>query len=496
MIPAVIFMNNGLKQSWLAGGRINMTRPVIDVTRLVDEQRIGAFTIRLVFLSFVIMLTDGYDLLAASYGAPGLIAAWHLRPEQLGPMFSASPLGMVVGCPLLGWLGDRFGRRMTVILATVIFGVFTLFCAGAHSVEQLMVLRFITGIGLGGMLPNTVALNAEFAPRRARAMLVVLMFMGVTIGSMLPALVVTFVPASGWQGLYVVGGVAPLVFVVVLAIWLPESIRFLTLRQGKVPRVRLQRLVRKLRPDLALSPDTVFVSSDSARGSSVPIAELFHDGLHWITPLLWFLIVNALLANFFLYNWMPVLFRSNGFSSSEAALTTACYYVGGLAGGLTVSRLIDRRGLPPVIFFFVLSCPAVACIGLPNLTPLAVAGAVFLAGFCVVGVTLGLNATSGLIYPTRMRAAGAGWAFGVGRLGGIAGPMLGAWLIGMHLSTSQIFLAPAVPLAIGAVGCFVLTRLCRTRFHGDQLDDAAATVSATVSTAESTAESFQASGAE
>jgi AAHS family 4-hydroxybenzoate transporter-like MFS transporter len=476
MIPAVNFMNTGLKQSWLAGGRINMTRSVADITQLVDEQRIGFFTIRLVFLSFVIMLTDGYDLLAASYGAPALIAAWHLHPEELGPMFSASPLGMVIGCPLLGWLGDRIGRRRTVMLGTVIFGVFTLFCSRAHSVEQLMVLRFITGMGLGGMLPNIVALNAEFAPRRARAMLVVLMFMGVTVGSTLPALVVAAVPTYGWQELYVVGGVVPLVLVVVLAIWLPESIKFLALREGKEPRVRLERLIRKLRPDLALSPDTVFVSSESRHGFGVPIAELFDDGLHWITPLLWLLIVNALLANYFLYSWMPVLFRTNGFSPSQAALTTACYYVGGVAGGLTVSRQIDRRGLPPLIFFFALSCPAVACIGLPYLTPLAVAGVVFLAGFCVVGVTLGLNATSGLIYPTRMRAAGAGWAFGVGRLGGIAGPMLGAWLISMHLPTSQIFSAPAVPLAIGAVGCFVLMRLCRTRFRGDQLDDAAAIV--------------------
>lgn len=450
-----------------------MARSVIDVTKLVDEQRIGVFTIRLVFLSFAVMLTDGYDLLAASYGAPALIAAWHLHPAELGPVFSASPLGMVIGSPLLGWLGDRFGRRMTVILGTVIFGIFTLLCATAHSVEQLMVLRFVTGIGLGGMLPNTTALNAEFAPRRVRATLVVLMFMGVTAGSTLPGLVVAAAPSYGWQGLYVVGGIVPLILAAVLALWLPESIKFLALREDKRSRLRLERLVGKLRPDLAVSADTAFVSSDSRSGFGVPIAELFHDGLHWITPLLWLLFVINLMANYFLYSWMPVLFHASGFSPSQAALTTACYYIGGVTGGLTVSRLIDRRGLTPVALFFALSVPAVASIGIPSLDHVAVAGIVFLAGFCVLGVQLGLNAAAGLIYPTRMRAAGAGWAFGVGRLGGIAGPMLGAWLIRMHLPTPQLFLAPAVPLAIGAVACFILMRLCRARFRGDQLDDTA-----------------------
>ena len=222
-----------------------MERPVIDVTRLIDEQKIGSFTIRLVFLSFVIMLTDGYDLLAASYGAPALISAWHVNPAALGPVFSAIPLGMVVGSPLLGWLGDKIGRRRTVILGTLIYGVFTLFCAGATSISELMVLRFITGIGLGGMLPNITALNAEFAPKRVRATLVVLMFMGVTAGSTLPALVVAAFPPYGWQGLYIIGGVVPLLLSIVLFFWLPESLKYLSLKDPKYARSRMEKIVRR-----------------------------------------------------------------------------------------------------------------------------------------------------------------------------------------------------------------------------------------------------------
>lgn len=443
----------------------------IDVTQLVDEQKVGAFTIRLVILSFIIMLTDGYDLLAASYGAPALIASWHVKPAELGPMFSASPMGMIVGAPLLGLLGDRIGRRWAVILGTVLYGVFALLCAGATSIHELMVLRFITGIGLGGMLPNITALNAEYAPKRVRATLVVLMFMGVTAGSALPALVVAALPHYGWQGLYVIGGIVPLALTVVLFFLLPESIKFLTLKDADRYRSRIATVLRQVRPDMEIAPDAVFISSEASRKASTPVAALFQGGLHWITPLLWVLFVANLTANYFLYSWMPVLFRSSGFSPSHAALTTACYYVGGVTGGLTVSMLIDRRGLTAVALFFAAGCLAVAGIGLNGLPQVAITGFVFLAGFCVLGVQLGLNAASGLIYPTRIRAAGAGWSFGIGRLGGVFGPMLGAWLISMKLSTSQLFLAPAVPMAIGAVVCFVLAQICRRRFHGDRLGE-------------------------
>ncbi|HTH98053.1 MAG TPA: MFS transporter [Stellaceae bacterium] len=450
-----------------------MDNKSIDVTRLIDEQQIGSFTIFLVMISFIIMLADGYDLLAASYGAPTLIASWHVKPAMLGPVFSASPVGMIVGSPLLGWLGDRYGRRITVMLGLVIFGVASIFCAMATSIPELMVLRFLTGIGLGGMLPNITALNAEFAPKRLRATLTVLMFLGVPAGSAMPAVVVAAVHGSSWQTLYWVGGIVPLVLAAVVYFWLPESLKFLTLRQTPKSRAILQRTVRRVRPDLVVDATTTFFTSEVKR-PGVPVAELFQDGLQFITPLLWLLFVTNLSANYFLYSWMPVLFHASGFTASQAALTTACYYVGAVTGGLLVSRFIDKKGFLPVAIFYSVGVPAVACIGLPGLPHWAAISLVFLGGFCVLGAQLGINAGSSLIYPTRIRATGTGWAFGLGRLGGIAGPMLGAWLISMHLSTSQLFIAPAVPLAVGAIACLFLVRLCRRRFGGDQLSDNAA----------------------
>jgi AAHS family 4-hydroxybenzoate transporter-like MFS transporter len=451
-----------------------MTSSVLDITKLIDEQKVGAFTTRVVIISFLIMLFDGYDLLAASYGAPALVADWHIQPAQLGPVFSVSPFGMVLGAPLLGWFGDKFGRRRAIIFGALLFGGLSLACATATTIPQLMAYRFVTGIGLGGMMPNITALNAEFAPKRLRATLVVVMFSGVAVGGSLPGLVVASLPSYGWQGLYVIGGVVPLALALVIYFQLPESIKFLCLTRQKDAQQRIAAIVNRLRPDLRIAPDTVFVTSEGKSTAAIPVTELFEGGLKWITPLLWSLFIINLMINYFLYSWMPIVFRSSGFSSSQAALTTACYYVGGVLGGVVVSRFIDQRGLVPVTLFFLAGCLFVSGIGLPNLPAAAVSAFVFAGGFCVLGVQLGLNAASGLIYPTRIRASGAGWAMGMGRFGGIVGPMLGAWLISMKLPTFKLFLAPAVPLALGALLCLILVHLCRQRFHGDRLDEAAA----------------------
>ena len=444
--------------------------PPLDVAVLVDEQRLGGFTLRLVGLAFLVMLTDGYDLLAAAYAGPGLIAAWHIAPAALGRIFSASPLGMLIGAPLLGWLGDRFGRRRTVIAGTLIFALFSLASAWAADVDELMVLRFCTGIGLGGMLPNITALIAEFAPRRVRATLMVLMFLGVTAGSILPGLAVTALPETDWRSLFVIGGIAPLAIALLLGFLLPESIKFLALRDGGDATARIEKLVRKLRPDLPIPPGTRFIIATTIgpRHGGGPAA-LFAGGLGLITPLLWLLFAANLMANYFLYSWMPTLFRAGGFSATQAALVTDCYYAGGMIGGLVVSRAIDRVGLVAVLAFFLLACPVVAVIGLPGLSPATVAAIVFIGGFSVFGIQHGLNATAGLIYPTAIRAAGVGWAFGAGRLGGIAGPLLGAWLIARHIPITQLFLAPVVPLAIGLLGCIFLLRACRARYGTNRL---------------------------
>jgi AAHS family 4-hydroxybenzoate transporter-like MFS transporter len=202
-------------------------RPAINITRLVDEQRIGLFNLGILLLSFLVMFSDGYALAAAAYAAPSIIRQWHLNRAVMGPVFSASLVGMLFGAPILGYLGDRFGRKSAIILGCLLYGISSLMIVESRTLHQLIALRLISGIGLGGLPPNTVALNAEFAPKRARATMIVFMFMGITVGGIFPGVIAAYLPQYGWQGLFLVGGAFPLAISLVVFFFLPESIKFL-----------------------------------------------------------------------------------------------------------------------------------------------------------------------------------------------------------------------------------------------------------------------------
>jgi AAHS family 4-hydroxybenzoate transporter-like MFS transporter len=184
----------------------------VDVSRLIDERRINAFNIKLVLYSFLLVLMDGYDITSAAFAAPFLVKEWGIaNMAALGPVFSASLLGVLFGSPFFGYLGDRFGRKVAIVGSCLTFGLFTLACIKAGSVMDLLYLRFLAGIGIGGLLPNITALNGEFAPRRIRATMIIIMFTGITFGGALPGLVsATLVPQHGWEVLFLIGGVVPI----------------------------------------------------------------------------------------------------------------------------------------------------------------------------------------------------------------------------------------------------------------------------------------------
>lgn len=446
----------------------------IEIDQLVDGQKIGRLVRRVVALSLLVQCADGFDLAAMSYAAPELIHSWHFAPASLGPVFSAGIVGMALGGPLLGYVGDRFGRRTAILLSTIIYGLFSLLIVAAPDLHTMLILRFISGVGLGGLLPNTVALNAEFAPKRLRATLIIMMFMGLAVGGILPSVVATTLQARfGWHAFFVVGGIAPLVLAVVLYVMLPESIKFLVNKKGH--SVEANRLATQLRPDLWITDKTRLLISTAGKGTDTfSPALLFSNGLAWITLLVWLLFSAALVVNFFVNSWMPTLFRASGLSSDQTAVTQACYYVGGIVGGLVISQMIDRWGIVAIAAFFIMSCPVIASIGTPGLSHVALMGVVFLTGACVLGSQLGMNAVTGMIYPTSIRSKGAGWASAIGRAVSTAGPLAGGWLIARHTSLPRLFLAPLVPLVVGSVGALLLLYLCFRRFRGFRLGETAA----------------------
>jgi MFS transporter, AAHS family, 4-hydroxybenzoate transporter len=451
---------------------------VIDITRFIDDRKMNRFNARIVIYCFFIILFDGYDIGAVAYAGPSLVKAWGITSmAALGAAFSAGLVGVLFGSPVFGWVGDRYGRNRAIVYSCFVIGVFTLATMWASSLQELIYLRFLTGIGIGGLLPNTIALNAEFAPKRYRATMIIVMFSGITFGGAVPGPIAAWlVPHYGWEVLFFIGGIAPLAVGVMALFWLPESIKFLAVRPER--RTAAMRILTELDPAMRVTSDTRIVVSDEKVYSSFRPSQLFADGLHYITPLLWLLFICNLMSFYFVNTWLPTILTSANIPVAHAALSTSLFQVGGTLGGLSLSRPIDKTGLAPVCVLFLLSVIIAPFIGYAKSPEWLLMTIVFLAGFTLLGLQFGLNATSALIYPTSIRSNGSGWAFAIGRFGSISGPIIAGVLIGMHLPIEKLFLFLVIPLAIGTVASFVLARLYYVRFQGmglhrrDTMDEA------------------------
>ena len=443
----------------------------IDVSRLIDERGVNRFNVGLVIFAFFIILLDGYDIGAAAFAAPSLIKEWHITDRSaLGTLFSSSLFGILFGSTIFGWIGDRYGRVAAIVSSCVTFGVFTLAACWATNLDQLIWLRFFAGVGIGGLPPTLIALTAEFSPARKRSTMVIVMFCGITLGGAVPGWVsAAFVGTYGWQVLFALGGVFPLAIAIAAALWMPESLKFLVLKGGR--QARISRIVNRIDPGLRTDGSTAFTVQDEKQYEGFSPKYLFQDGLGLITPLLWVCFIVNLMGFYFLMSWMPTLLTNAHFPPSEAAVATSWFQVGGTCGGLLLSVLMDKKGLLPVSVLFICAIPIVAAIGyFAGAGDLAILMIViFFAGFCVLGLQFGLNATSGMIYPTAFRANGSGWAFAVGRVGSVAGPKVGGILIAMQLSLQALYLLATVPFIVGAVASIALARFYSATFKGEGL---------------------------
>src|SRR5215831_17256262 len=207
---------------------------VIQVSRLLDERGLSSFQVKVLAWSLFIALIDGYDIGAIAFAAPSLAKEWDLKPGSLGPVLSASLIGILFGSAIFGWVGDRYGRKAALVLSNLLFGVFTLAAAFSTNLDQMFWLRLLAGLGIGGVIPNVVAINAESAPRELRATLAIIAVGCVPIGGAIPGFVAAlFVPQHGWEILFLIGGIAPLVIGIAAIFGLPESIKYMAIRESQ-----------------------------------------------------------------------------------------------------------------------------------------------------------------------------------------------------------------------------------------------------------------------
>ncbi|HEY5209210.1 MAG TPA: MFS transporter [Stellaceae bacterium] len=437
----------------------------VEISALIDGRRLDGFNVRIVLICWLIMFFEGYDLATLAVAGPSLMKLWGITSmASMGYAFSAVLFATIFGTPLFGWIGDRYGRKNALIIACLGIGVFSLVTMFVTSLPQMIVVRLFTGLAIGGIAANTLALNAEFAPRRVRATLMIVMFTGITLGAAIPgAIGPRLIPVHGWQALFFIGGVTPLIMAAVAALFLPESIKFLAVRGKSVARI--ETILRSLGAGVAVGAGTRFVVADEKPVKNLSPALLFRDGLGSLTALLWIINLFSVLALYFISFWLPTVMATTAFRT-DAPYFQTLFQTGGTIGGLAVARPVDKIGLLPVFIMFLGAIPFACSIGFTTGSETVAMIDVFIAGFFVLGLQFALNAAGALIYPTGLRATGSSWAGTLGRLGAVAGPSVAGIMLGTGMSIQTFYMTLVVPLGLGAIASFFFARLYYRHFHG------------------------------
>ena len=425
--------------------------PLSSAEHALENQRIGGLQLRVAAVCTLVQMCDGYDVNSVGVAVPQLTHLWSMPGPAFTQAFLWSSIGIMVGALSAGPIGDRFGRKPLLIGSLLIFGLASLASAFAGSILFLTVTRFFTGLGIGGAFPGAATLTGDYAPERRRAFMIMLSFTGAPLGGFICGqLAGVLLPSFGWPSVFIVGGVFPLLLVVVMALWLPESPRFLAARGKLSPRqaALLQRL--------DIDPGQGGRHSVDVAQSN-PISMLFGKGYALQTVLMWIIFFCSLMNLFLFVYWLPEVLHLTGFTPAEAARATSFRELGAIFAVVYLGALIDRfgpeRALAANYAIGILFIAAIALFAMPYLMLVIV---IFLSGLAIIGSQTGANAACGKLYPARMRTSGLGWALGIGRLGGIAAPVLGGWLLAIGLPPREIFLSACGFALIAAVATALL----------------------------------------
>ncbi|GAB7531075.1 MFS transporter [Pseudomonas sp. 3A(2025)] len=423
----------------------------INVTALLDGVRFNAFHARVLLWCALIIIFDGYDLVIYGVVLPSLMAEWGLTSLQAGALGSCALVGMMFGALFFGSLSDRIGRRKTIAFCVILFSGVTALNGLAQSPEVFGICRFIAGLGIGGVMPNVVALMNEYSPKQSRSTLVAIMFSGYSLGGMLSAgLGMLLIPQWGWQAVFYVAAI-PLLALPLLVRQLPESMNYL-LRSGQTERAKA--ILDQAIPDYQPAPGDALEQA-SGRNANVSISELFREGRTLNTLMLWLAFFCCLLMVYALSSWLPKLMSSAGYGLNSSLTFLLVLNVGAIIGAIGGGWLGDRVGLGKVLLAFF-TCGALALSLLAFKAPLAVLYLlVAIAGACTIGTQILANACAVQYYPAQIRSTGLGWAMGIGRTGAIIGPLLGGALHASGLPLQASFLAFALPGLVGALAVLV-----------------------------------------
>lgn len=428
----------------------------LNVQQLLDDLPMVRTQWLIVGLCFLVLITDGLHTAAMAFVAPALTRELSISKLALGPVLAAALVGLAIGALAAGPLADRFGRKRVLVASVLICSVGSLCTASATGFVSLLILRFITGTGIGAAMPNCTTLAAEFLPARSRALLLNLMFCGFPLGASSGGFLAAWlIPHFGWRSLFLFGGAAPLVLTAFLT-RLPESITFMVVRQYPAQQIRiaLNKIAGRDADALAriAACNNFRVAETTTVNVGSPLQVMFAPRLLIGTLMLWLAYFMGLLLFYLLTSWMPTLVRDAGYSVSQAATATALFPLGGgigailcgwLMGRVNATRVVSGAYFMTAVLMLVLAHSTGSLISLMCMT--------FLAGLAMNAAQTSMPALAAAFYPTYGRASGVSWMLGVGRIGGIVGAFGGGFLLQAGFSLDQIISGLAVVAAVPAL---------------------------------------------
>src|SRR5450830_727605 len=406
-------------------------------TSPADSTQRRAFSTRqwvILTVCFAIAMVDGFDMLMLSFIAPLVGKQFSLAPMQIGKLFAIGYVGAVAGALALGPVADRLGRRIVLLVSLTIVTIFTFLCSRAESYDALLWLRLAAGIGLGGAMPAVIAMTAENMPMQYRASAVTWMFLGFPMGAVVGGAVTAANLSHGWQAIFVSGSIAALCTIVLARLVLPET-----------------------------RPQTVGLRANAApsQGIFTSLIAQFAEQRAIPALLLWLSVFCVMVVSYFLLSWMPLVLNRAGISPAKAALAGVLFNLGGITGALILSFAIKRVGpwRPVAVVFAAGSC-LIWLLGQQIESQALIFTLLFAIGLCVFGGQISVPALAVHLFPPEVRGAGIGWTMGIGRLGSIAGPLIGGALMATNTSWSNLFLLVAAPTLVAAMTLMFVEQAC------------------------------------
>ncbi|RZF54609.1 MFS transporter [Acinetobacter halotolerans] len=439
-----------------------MTTSTVNVNAVIDQAKFTPFHWSILLWCLLIIIFDGYDLVIYGVVLPLLMQEWSLTSVQAGMLASTALCGMMFGAMLFGALADKIGRKNVILICVTLFSGFTFLGAFASNPFEFGILRFLAGLGIGGVMPNLVALTSEYAPKRIRSTLVGTMFSGYAIGGILSALIGSYlVESQGWQIMFLIAGI-PLLLLPVMWKFLPESLTFLV-KTGKTEQA--QNIIQKISPEQAITRNTKLMLNEENIPTGSSVKGLFQQGRAFNTLMFWVLFFMCLLMVYALSSWLPKLMLAAGYSLGKSILFLLALNVGAMIGSIGGGILSDKFHLKPVILSMLMAGVA-ALIGLGFNSPAYVLyGLVTVAGAATIGTSILLYSYVAQYYPLSVRSTGIGCASGVGRIGAIVGPILTGMLLTLNLPHTMNFVMISIPAMIAI--CAILS-LKRHKFDEEQ----------------------------